>query len=376
MIRSVPSFPLRTVLQTGLCLLVAVGACIPRPADGESDDGGSGGGDPEDGSGEGEGEPAVEPLPTEDRVWTYTEVDGAVCGNGDPVGVATNRGSSSRLVVYLEGGGACWNGFTCSNGFAVFVDTGLPQSVVRQISSLAIGIFDRGAPANPFAADSFAYVPYCTGDVHSGSRPDAPWGVQHVGSDNLAVMLPRILAAWPSVDEVVLAGTSAGGYGVIYNAERLRAALAPSTSLSLLVDSAIPLPPFPGGEVYAAEQVAAWEPTLCDGCNTVEAMFDHVVRALPGSRIGLIQSNADPTLRQFYSPSGQQLPVATWKAAVDAFVAARDTLENVRFFTTGEERHVYVYDRDLDATVVDGVTLGAWMQGVVGDGAFVSSLTP
>jgi len=318
----------------------------------------------------------VEPLPADDAAWTYTLLDGAECGNGDPVGVATNRGSSSRLVVYLEGGGACWNSFTCSNGFAVFVDTGLPQSVIRQITSLAIGIFDRDAVANPFADDSFAYVPYCTGDVHSGARAETPWGVRHVGSTNLAVMLPRILATWPDATEVVLAGASAGGYGVVYNAERLRALLPLSTTLSLVIDSGIPLPPFPGAAVYAAEQVAAWQPTLCDGCDTVDEMFDHVVSALPDARIGLIQSNADSTLRQFYSPDGNRLPVATWKAAVDAFVDARGDRANVRFFVTDEERHVYVYDRDLAATVVDGMTLSDFMAGVAGDGDYVSAVAP
>jgi hypothetical protein len=334
------------------------------------------GGDGGEGEGEGEGEPGVEPLPVDDAAWTYTPVDGAVCGNGDPVGVATNRGTSSRLVVYLEGGGACWNSFTCSRGFAVFVDSGLPQSVIRQITSLSVGIFDRNASANAFADDSFAYVPYCTGDVHAGTRADTPWGVMHVGANNLAVMLPRILATFPDVDEVVLAGTSAGGYGVIYNAERLRALLPGSTSLSLLIDSAVPLPPFAGAESAAAQQVAAWQPVLCDDCDTVDQMFDHVVDALPGMRIGLVQSNADPTLRQYYSPNGTQLPVDTWKTAVDAFVAARIARNDVRFFVTAEEKHVYVYDTDLAATAVDGLSLADFFAGIAGDDAFVSALSP
>lgn len=365
-------------LARGAFVMAAlVGGAVAGPAcvvvaDGPGGDGGEG----NEGEGEGEGEPAVEPLPVEDAVWTYTLVDGAACGNGDPVGVATNRGTSSRLVIYLEGGGACWDAFTCGNGFATYVDTGIPQSVVGQITRLAVGVFSRGAPANPFGADSFAYVPYCTGDVHGGTRAETPWGVRHVGYTNLTVMLPRILATFPDVDAVVLTGTSAGGYGSIYNARQLRDLLPASTTLSVLHDSSVPLPPFPGAEGPAAAQVAAWEPPLCAGCATAAELFDDNIAALPDVRFGLIQSNADPTLRFFFSPNGQQLPAATWDAALDAWVAARSDIPNLRLFVTGEEKHVYVYDQDLAATVVDGVTLSSFMAGVVGDDAFVSAITP
>jgi hypothetical protein len=373
-----PPVSLLALPRLALAVAVAVTAAgAPGcTSDGDGGDGGDDEGDDGGPSSEGEGEPPAEPLPVDDDAWTYTLVDGAVCGNGDPVGVATNRGASSRLVIYLEGGGACWDAFTCANDFAVYVDTGLPQSVIGQITRLNVGIFARGAAANPFAADSFAYVPYCTGDVHGGTNPDTPWGVRHVGGTNLEVMLPRILATFPDVEEVVLTGTSAGGYGSIYNAARLHALLPPTTTLSVLHDSSAPLPPFPGAEAAAAAQVAAWQPPLCAGCTTVAALFDDNLAALPDVRFGLIQSNADQTLRFFFSPDGQQLPPATWDTALDAWVAARADVPNLRVFITPGEKHVYVYDGNFAATVVDGVTLSSFMAGVVGDGDFVSAVTP
>jgi hypothetical protein len=382
MIRSVASTTKSLSARFAALLATALGSVLVGSAagcvvvaDGPGGDGGDGSDGAGEGEGEGEGEP-VEALPVDDAAWTYTTVEGAACGNGDPVGVATNRGTSSRLVIYLEGGGACWDAFTCGNGFATYVDTGVPASVIGQVTQLDVGIFARGAASNPFAADSFAYVPYCTGDVHSGTRVATPWGVRHVGHTNLLAMLPRILATFPDVDAVVLTGTSAGGYGGIYNAGLLKSLLPPSTTLAVLHDSSAPLPPFPGAEAAAAAQVAAWEPPLCADCTTVEALFDDNVTALPDVRFGLIQSNADPTLRYFYSPDGQQLPAATWDTALDAWVAARSNVANLRLFITGEERHVYVYDRDLAATVVDGVALASFMAGVVGDDAFVSAITP
>jgi len=349
-----------TALLTGL-VVGGLSACPPPvAAEGE-------------GEGEGEGEPAAEALPVQDEAWTYTVVDGAICGNGDPVGVGTNRGASSRLVIYLEGGGACWDEFTCSNGFAFFTDTGIPQSVIRQIEAIAVGIFSRTDADNPFTTDSFAYVPYCTGDVHAGTVSETPWGVAHVGANNLAIMLPRILATFPDVTEVVLAGTSAGGYGVAYHAEGLRKLLPATTSMSAIMDSAIPLAPFPGADAGVRAQNLAWNPILCDGCGTANDQWLHAIAALPDVRFGLTQSLGDTTLRQFYSPTGVQLPREDWATAVDAFFDVHAGIANVDVFEIDNDQHVFVYDTDLATAVVNGTTVGAFYSGVVGDSAPVDA---
>jgi hypothetical protein len=46
--------------------------------------------------------------------WTWLDVAGSRCGNGSPTGIAVNvRPGAQRLVVLLEGGGACDSGQTC-----------------------------------------------------------------------------------------------------------------------------------------------------------------------------------------------------------------------------------------------------------------------
>lgn len=343
-------------------VLATVPACVAAgPDDGDS------------GEGEGEGEPGAEGLPVVDAAWTYTVVEGAACGNGGDVGVATNRGTSDRLVIYLEGGGACWDDFTCSRGFASFVTTGIPASAVSQIESLAIGVFSRVDSDNPFTADSFAYVPYCTGDVHGGTRAETPWGVAHVGGDNIDVMLPRILATYPDATEVVLAGTSAGGYGVANSVEKLRALLPASVKLTAVMDSAIPLPPFAGGEAVVTAQNAAWEPALCEGCVDPQDRFEHLLETLPDVQFGLIQSLGDTTLRQFYSPTGLRLDREVWASAVAAFFDTFETRDNVSVFEIDVDQHVFVYETDLAGPVVDGVSVGAFLKGVVGDDVAVSA---
>jgi hypothetical protein len=348
--------------------LAPVVACDPTA------EGGQGEGE---GEGEGENEPGVEPLPVSDEVWTYTVVDGARCGNGGDVGVATNRGSSDRLVIYLEGGGACWDQFTCGNGFASFVSSGIPQSTITQITSLSVGIFNRGDGDSPFGADSFAYVPYCTGDVHGGTNPDTPWGVAHVGGDNLDVMLPRILATFPAAREVVLAGTSAGGYGVGMNIEKLAGLLPDGVGLTALMDSSIPLPPFAGAESVVTAQNSAWQPEDCGpDCENALDRFEARLAALPQVRFGLIQSLGDTTLRQFYAAGLTPVARQSWADAVSAFFDTFASRDNVDVFEIDVDRHVFVYEADLGSVVVDGTTLGDFMKGVVGDGPRVDVRVP
>jgi hypothetical protein len=355
----------RAAFFTGvtLSLLVAASGCN------------LGGGGDDDGSSDHDevADVGAEPLDVADRSWRYTVVPEARCGNGGDVGVATNQGASDRLVIYLEGGGACWDSFTCDGGFATYVKTGIPQSIVSQITSLSLGIFDRRESDSPFVNDSFAYVPYCTGDVHGGRRPETPWGVAHVGADNLDAMLPRILATFPEARHVVLAGTSAGGYGVGMTLARLRASLPADVVVSALMDSAVPLPPFAGGEPVVGAQNGAWQLDLCEGCTTALDRWDFLIDAFPDVRFGLIQSLGDVTLRQFFSPTGARLPRERFATAVSTFMDSYEARDNVVVFEVDNDQHVFVYDADLGARVVSGVSLGNFMKGVVGDVPAVSA---
>ena len=48
--------------------------------------------------------------------WTKIEPGGdTMCSLGTPYAYYVHPGTVNRLVVYFQGGGACWNDFTCSN---------------------------------------------------------------------------------------------------------------------------------------------------------------------------------------------------------------------------------------------------------------------
>ncbi|MGD8684851.1 MAG: pectin acetylesterase-family hydrolase [Chloroflexota bacterium] len=148
-----------------------------------------------------------------DAEWTpFAEDSDAVCANGSEVNYLERRADPTRVVLYFEGGGACFSAATC--------DFDGPQKSYVS-SSLATpgfleergGIFDLDRPENPLADHSFVYVPYCTGDVHLGNAatdygPDLV--VEHRGYPNGLVALDHLVETYPQVQELLVTGTSAG----------------------------------------------------------------------------------------------------------------------------------------------------------------------
>jgi hypothetical protein len=81
-------------------------------------------------------------------------------------GFAIRRGNTDKVVVDFQGGGACWSHMTCN---AVAAGFKMGCDVVREfdcqpgsILDGKGGIIDQTTANNPFAQDTYIYVPYCT----------------------------------------------------------------------------------------------------------------------------------------------------------------------------------------------------------------------
>ena len=106
------------------------------------------------------------------------------------------------------------------------------------------GIFDLDNPRNPVRDWSFVFVPYCTGDVHSGSNnatyrnPDTgePYTIRHRGADNFRVVMEWMRANFIAPDEILVAGSSAGAYGAATHYARIRDAY-PGGQAAMLGDA-------------------------------------------------------------------------------------------------------------------------------------------
>ncbi len=178
--------------------------------------------------------------------WTWVPIAGTTCGDGSVAGIGVNlEAASTDLLVYMEGGGACWNATTCFVlKAAAHID--VPYTDAQFASDVdtlnASGMFSRSDAASPFAGASFIYVPYCTGDVHAGTavRTYDVGGqsktVHHTGGLNAQLIVDTVHAALPNVTRIWLTGSSAGGYGATLNLPRYAAAW-PAASIQVLQDS-------------------------------------------------------------------------------------------------------------------------------------------
>ena len=174
---------------------------------------------------------AQEPGPAAARTpWTTIEPGGETsCATGTPYAFHVKPGEgadAAKLLIFLNGGGACWTGEQCDLGteptpYVPFVQ--LPANDPRGQQ----GVFDLGNPENPVANWTQVYAAYCTGDVHLGNR-DATYEtadgrevtVRHRGRANVEAVLAWVYENVETPERVVVAGSSAGAIAApLYAAE-------------------------------------------------------------------------------------------------------------------------------------------------------------
>jgi hypothetical protein len=129
------------------------------------------------------------------------------CSDGSEFNFWVREADPTKVVLYLEDGGACFSAETCAR------DSGVYQTRVGEGPGAEGGMFDLADERNPFADYSMIYVPYCTGDVHLGTTT-TKYGpgltVHHKGRANGTAALDHLTAAFPRATDVVVIGESAG----------------------------------------------------------------------------------------------------------------------------------------------------------------------
>ena len=193
---------------------------------------------------------------------TLPAASGASCGNGTPARVFVNRTPmTTKTLVYFEGGGACWNQNGClGKGKLTEVASnpkGVPENYFSQVNLAGFGLSTPLITRTPLLGKIYTqnwnivYVPYCTGDVHTGANvvtyndADAtkPTVYYHRGYKNAKALGAWMAANMPKPEHLLVSGSSAGGVGATANYGVLRLALNPGKS-ALAADSG-PLFPAP-----------------------------------------------------------------------------------------------------------------------------------
>lgn len=131
------------------------------------------------------------------------------------------RGSVNKLVMYYQGGGACWDQFTCS---VPLCDTTVDPSGSDNPNDAVnhYGFGDLSNTLNPFKDWNIVFVAYCSCDIHYGDAvQDYPLHVVHHGFHNAKVAEKWAREHFVNPEMVFVTGSSAGAYGAVFNAPLL-----------------------------------------------------------------------------------------------------------------------------------------------------------
>jgi hypothetical protein len=315
--------------------------------------------------------------------WSWIPFDDALCGDGSTTGLGVNAGSGPDLVVYLDGGGACWDYVTCETAETALDRRYGPAEFDTEVSVWFPGsIMDRGALPPSLADATLVFVPYCTGDVHGGDHVETYHGIpgsatwHHVGHANVMRFLERLGASFPSPRKLVVAGSSAGGFGALANYAAFRWYF-PDAQGYLVDDSG---PPLVGGDLpsgmrdawYNAWHLGASLDLFCVECrDDMSAAIPALAQMHRGDRLALVSHARDLTMSTFLlQPTPLHLEAALGRLERDVFAATDDARV---FYDDG-------YDHMLLTAVADhavgATTLAAWLEEDVSDAAGWASILP
>ena len=91
------------------------------------------------------------------------------CADGSEFAFWERRADPTKVVFFLDGGGACYDAATCAfTGLGTGGEANYDWSIYGEDPAREGGIFDFARAENPFRDYSFIYVPACTGDAHLG----------------------------------------------------------------------------------------------------------------------------------------------------------------------------------------------------------------
>ncbi len=138
-----------------------------------------------------------------------------MCADGSPFDYWSRTADTEKVVLYFNGGGACFSAETCDFGEdGTFNPTTDTYGATATGDELPGGIFDFTNPDNPLADWSFVLVPYCTGDAHIGDSTyeyTEDLTVNHVGFRNASEGFDHLVENFPDATDVFVTGSSAGG---------------------------------------------------------------------------------------------------------------------------------------------------------------------
>lgn len=300
--------------------------------------------------------------------WTEYHYDAAkeeaICYTGLPYQVNVRPGTTNKVLLYLEGGGACWSAATCY---------GIPIAKGSAGPAPNAGIISASNADNPFKDWNVVYAPYCDGSVFGGDN-EVVYNDRrtfHHGLRNLSAAVTQMLEAFPEPEQIVVAGSSAGGFGTYSGYGVVRVAY-PDTQILVFDDSG------PGIQnLNATEAVQQREenwkfrqflPASCTRCaEQITYLTEWSLERDPDLRVAYFDYLQDGVLRFFLNVSAAEFESLLRQVTDD--IHSRQNERFQRFFKQGPT-HTVLLSPEFYTLSIDGTTVRDWTQGFL-DGSEV-----
>tara|TARA_R110000823_G_scaffold27609_7_gene80335 strand:- start:125 stop:1168 length:1044 start_codon:yes stop_codon:yes gene_type:complete len=276
--------------------------------------------------------------------------EGPLCYTGNEFNMSTRAGASEELLIFLQGGG------TCGPTSCAAVPVGLPL--------FNAGILSTDSATNPAADFDLGYVPYCDGTLFTGDRDVDSDGDGNNdrffrGIQNLSASLDVIVSTYPAPSRILLAGNSAGGFGVHYALPLVRK-LYPEVPIDLVNDSGVGIWN-PGTQERLVDywNCAAFIPASCNACigedGNLTGYHQYQLDEDENVRLGFISSTADEVI------TGSSIDPAVFGAELIEAVAELEESHPERFrsLISFTDEHTYII-KQFDFVIGD-TTVRQWV---------------
>jgi len=266
------------------------------------------------------------------------------------------RGAKDKVIVYFQGGGACWDKASTDAGFCT-TDSSLQSED---------GIFNRANANNKFKDYTIVHLSYCSGDVWGGNttRPYKTFkgsSVVQVGQFNGQATLNWILQQQQSgglastLSELLVMGCSAGSIGaqlwgnaIISQLSAISSAIVPDSYAGVFPENS-------QGPLVKGYGLCSWKylpaslKQQCDlGVLTIQDINMVNMASMPNVPMSFIQSKTDIVQQSFYVAIGVTTPGSAAEITPEQFYADVSTIfggynKNPNFMTylVNGDQHCY-----------------------------------
>jgi hypothetical protein len=298
------------------------------------------------------------------------------CAYGTPFAFFVEVGDPQKLMVYFQGGGACWDAASCDPRSKARL---FKPAVGEREQPYRTGLLDLTNPENPVRGYTKVFVPYCTGDLHLGARTvrfDVPatradsahiYEIHHNGAANAMAAFEWAFAHVPAPRTIVVTGESAGSVPTpVYAA--LASMHYPRARVIALGDGS-------GSYGSASGVTATWRglpflrslnvlPGLDSATLTYPGMYGLAARS--SSRIMFAEINsAEDSTQAFYLRATNTSSPSVPTLLAENYATIKRAVPTFRSYTWPGGMHTIIPRAQFYTTTVDGVRLRDWVDALV-----------